>query len=36
MSIELTYIKVGNYYIPDLTLADHDQRPPGKYGGVRN
>lgn len=35
MKIELTYTKVGNYYIPDLTLGDQPDKPIGRYGELR-
>lgn len=31
---ELTYTRVGDYYIPDLKLAEPD-KPIGKYGRMR-
>ena len=33
--MEITYSKCGNYYIPDLTLMQEEQRPIGKYGRMR-
>ena len=30
--MELTYTKVGDYYIPDLTLGGQPDKPLGKYG----
>lgn len=33
--MELTYTKVGDYYIPDLTLGDQPDKPLGKYGRMR-
>ena len=35
MNIELTYTKVGDYYIPDLTLGDQLDKPIGLYGRMR-
>ena len=35
MKIKLTYTKVGNYYIPDLTLGDQPDKPIGLYGRMR-
>ena len=32
---ELTYIRVGDYYIPNLTLPEATNRPFGKYGRMR-
>lgn len=32
--MELTYTKVGNYYIPDLIVAE-EKRTIGKYGRLR-
>ena len=32
---KLTYTKVGDYYIPDITLCDMPDRPMGKYGRMR-
>ncbi len=32
---ELTYICVGDYYIPNLKLAEQPDRPIGKYGRMR-
>ena len=32
---ELTYTKVGDYYIPDLTLSEADTGKIGKYGRMR-
>lgn len=32
---ELTYIRVGDYYIPDLVLAEQPDKPIGKYGRMR-
>ena len=32
---DLTYTKVGDYYIPDITLGDMPDRPIGKYGRMR-
>ncbi len=31
----LTYTKVGDYYIPDLTLGDQPDKPIGLYGRMR-
>ena len=33
--MEITYSKCGDYYIPDLTLMQEEQRPIGKYGRMR-
>ena len=33
--MELTYTKVGDYYIPDLTLGDQPEKALGKYGRMR-
>ena len=33
--MELTYTKVGDYYIPDLVLDDQPDRPLGRYGRMR-
>ena len=33
--MELTYTKVGDYYIPDLTLGDQPDKPIGLYGRMR-
>ena len=33
--MELTYMKVGDYYIPDLTLGDQPDNPLGRYGQMR-
>ena len=30
--MELTYTKVGDYYIPDLILDDQPDKPLGRYG----
>lgn len=30
--MELTYTKVGDYYIPDLVLDDQPNGPLGRYG----
>ncbi len=35
MKIELTYTKVGDYYIPDLTAEPMPSRDLGKYGRMR-
>lgn len=32
---ELTYIRVGDYYIPDLKLAKQPDKSIGKYGRMR-
>lgn len=32
---ELTYICVGDYYIPNLVLAELPDKPIGKYGRMR-
>lgn len=32
---ELTYTKVGDYYIPNLTLGDQPDNPIGMYGHMR-
>ena len=32
---ELTYTKVGDYYIPDLTMEQLSKRDLGKYGRMR-
>lgn len=32
---ELTYICVGDYYIPNLKLAEQPDKPIGKYGRMR-
>ena len=32
---ELTYIRVGDYYIPNLTLPEATNRPFGKYCRMR-
>ena len=29
--MELTYTKVGDYYIPDLILDDQPDKPLGRY-----
>ena len=34
--MELTYTKVGDYYIPDLTLGDQPDKPIGLYGRMRH
>lgn len=31
----LTYTKVGDYYIPNLTLGDQPDKPIGRYGDLR-
>lgn len=33
--MELTYTKVGDCYIPDLTLGDQPDQPLGRYGRMR-
>ena len=33
--MELTYTKVGDYYIPDLILDDQPDRPLDRYGQMR-
>ena len=33
--MKLTYIRVGDYYIPSLTLPEATNRPLGKYGRMR-
>ena len=33
--MELTYTKVGDYYIPDLTLGDQPDKTLGRYGRMR-
>jgi len=33
--MELTYTKVGDYYIPDLALNDQPDKPLGRYGRMR-
>ena len=33
--MELTYTKVGDYYIPDLILDDQPDQPLGHYGQMR-
>ena len=32
---ELTYIRCGDYYIPDLKLSELPEAPIGKYGRMR-
>ena len=32
---ELTYIRYGDYYIPDLKLSGQPEAPIGKYGRMR-
>lgn len=32
---DLTYTKIGDYLIPDLTMDDADDAPLGKYGMLR-
>ena len=33
--MEIKYIRVGDYYLPDLKLPDNSQQPIGKYGRMR-
>ena len=35
MNIELDYVKVGDYYLPDLTAEPYPKRDLGKYGLLR-
>ena len=35
MKIELEYVKVGDYYLPDLTMESPPDRSLGKYGLLR-
>lgn len=35
MKIELDYVKVGDYYLPDLTAEPYTKRGLGKYGLMR-
>ena len=35
MSIELTYTKTGDYFIPNLALTDLEHQPLGRYGRLR-
>lgn len=35
MKIELDYVKVGGYYLPDLTIDPQPDRSLGKYGLLR-
>ena len=35
MKIELDYVKVGDYYLPDLTAEPRPDRSLGKYGLMR-
>ena len=35
MKIELDYVKVGDYYLPDLTAEPPSDRSLGKYGLMR-
>ena len=35
MKIELDYVKVGDYYLPDLTAEPYPKRGLGKYGLMR-
>ena len=32
---KLTYIQVGDYYIPNIILPDQPRKPIGKYGRMR-
>lgn len=32
---ELTYTRIGDYYIPNLKLAEQSDKPIGKYGHMR-
>lgn len=32
---ELTYTRVGDYYIPNLKLAEQSDKPIGRYGRMR-
>ena len=36
MKIELDYVKVRDYYLPDLTIAPPPDRSLGKYGLLRS
>ncbi len=33
--MKLNYHRCGDYLLPDLGLTDEEQRPLGKYGGMR-
>lgn len=33
--MEIKYIRVGDYFFPDLKLPDNGQQPIGKYGRMR-
>ncbi len=33
--MEIKYIRVGDYYFPDLNLPEKTQQPIGKYGRMR-
>ena len=35
MNIKLNYVKVGDYYLPDLTAEPYPKRGLGKYGLMR-
>ena len=35
MKIKLDYVKVGDYYLPDLVAEPHPDRSLGKYGLLR-
>ena len=36
LTMELTYTKCGDYYIPDLVLdGDEEERPLGRFGSLR-
>ncbi len=35
MKIELDYVKVGDYYLPDLMAEPYPKRGLGKYGLLR-
>ena len=35
MNIKLDYVKVGDYYLPDLTVEPRPDRSLGKYGLMR-
>lgn len=32
---ELTYTRIGDYYVPNLKLAEQPDKPIGKYGRMR-
>ena len=32
---ELTYIRSGDYWIPNLSLSQQESKPLGKYGRMR-